>query len=535
MGSVTVAESEPHGVLAYPGSGATEERAPSRRQTAVDVAKRRAAGPAVKKKPKTPSDAQAAGLARRQVCCWSLGLVGALVGGRRASSSLYQRDRHPRPQRGLRGRRPPTSTTPAARPSSASSPPRTASRSRSTRCPTDVKDAVVAAENQTFWTDTGHRPQGHRPGGVQQRPRERHPGCVDDHPAVRQDPLPDPGAQPRPQGEGGDPLAQAAAAAEQGGDPRGLPQHHLLRPRRLRHPGRRRRRSSTSRAKDLTLREAAVLASVLNNPTALRPRQRQGRQGGPQGALRVRPGRDGGDGHDRRGRGREGREAAAEVPRDRRREPVRRPARPHAQAGPRRAAAARLHRARRSTAVACGSPPRSPRRTWRPPSRACSRSGRRASTAAQLHVAVATVEPGTGALRGFYGGQDYLDSQINWAVAGGMVGSTFKPFTLTTAIKEGFSLEDTFEGNSPYEFPDGLDGAQRGRGRRQRLRVGRRRDVRPGAVDQHRVRRHDATRSPTARTRSSRPPTGAGHPPEPPGPEVPRHPQQLAATSRPTR
>ncbi|MEO5851094.1 MAG: transglycosylase domain-containing protein, partial [Nocardioides sp.] len=73
-----------------------------------------------------------------------------------------------------------------------------------------------------------------------------------------------------------------------------------------------------------------------------------------------------------------------------------------------------------------------------------------------LHVAVATVETGTGALRGFYGGQDYLESQINWAVAGGMVGSTFKPFTLATAINEGFSLDDTFEGNSPYEFPDGL-------------------------------------------------------------------------------
>jgi membrane peptidoglycan carboxypeptidase len=73
----------------------------------------------------------------------------------------------------------------------------------------------------------------------------------------------------------------------------------------------------------------------------------------------------------------------------------------------------------------------------------------------QLHIAAATVEPGTGALRGFYGGQDYLDSQINWAVSGGMVGSTFKPFTLATALKNGYSLKDTFDGNSPYEFPDG--------------------------------------------------------------------------------
>ncbi|MBB6627965.1 penicillin-binding protein [Nocardioides sp. KIGAM211] len=74
----------------------------------------------------------------------------------------------------------------------------------------------------------------------------------------------------------------------------------------------------------------------------------------------------------------------------------------------------------------------------------------------QLHIAVASVEPGTGALRGFYGGQDYLQSQINWAVSGGMVGSTFKPITLATALTNGYSLKDTFEGNSPYTFPDGL-------------------------------------------------------------------------------
>ncbi len=74
-----------------------------------------------------------------------------------------------------------------------------------------------------------------------------------------------------------------------------------------------------------------------------------------------------------------------------------------------------------------------------------------------LHVAVATVEPGTGAVRGIYAGQNYLDSQLNWAVAGGQAGSGFKPFALAAGIKEGFSLKDTFDGNSPYEFPDGSD------------------------------------------------------------------------------
>jgi membrane peptidoglycan carboxypeptidase len=75
----------------------------------------------------------------------------------------------------------------------------------------------------------------------------------------------------------------------------------------------------------------------------------------------------------------------------------------------------------------------------------------------QLHVAVATVQPGTGALLGFYGGQNYLQSQINWAEAGGMVGSTFKPASLATAIGAGYSLNSTWDGNSPYVFPDGLE------------------------------------------------------------------------------
>ncbi|WP_085870608.1 MULTISPECIES: transglycosylase domain-containing protein [unclassified Nocardioides] len=82
----------------------------------------------------------------------------------------------------------------------------------------------------------------------------------------------------------------------------------------------------------------------------------------------------------------------------------------------------------------------------------------------QLHIGIASVEPGTGALRGFYAGQDYLDSQINWAVAGGMVGSTLKPLTVATALQNGYSLEDTFQGNSPYEFPDGLDVVNEGPG-----------------------------------------------------------------------
>lgn len=72
--------------------------------------------------------------------------------------------------------------------------------------------------------------------------------------------------------------------------------------------------------------------------------------------------------------------------------------------------------------------------------------------ARKLHMAAASVEVGSGALLGFYGGQDYLESQINWAVAGGQAGSTFKAFTDAAAIEDGFSLKSTFEGNSPIDI-----------------------------------------------------------------------------------
>ncbi|MEZ0577515.1 transglycosylase domain-containing protein [Nocardioides sp. MH1] len=72
-----------------------------------------------------------------------------------------------------------------------------------------------------------------------------------------------------------------------------------------------------------------------------------------------------------------------------------------------------------------------------------------------LHVAVASVEPGTGAVRGIYAGQDYLLSQLNWAVEGGQAGSSFKPFALAAGIKDGFSLKDTFTGDSPFTTDNG--------------------------------------------------------------------------------
>ncbi len=73
----------------------------------------------------------------------------------------------------------------------------------------------------------------------------------------------------------------------------------------------------------------------------------------------------------------------------------------------------------------------------------------------KLHVATASVDVKTGALIGFYAGQDYLKSQLNWAALGGSPGSAFKPFALSAGLKAGFSLKDTFQGNSPYTYPGG--------------------------------------------------------------------------------
>jgi len=82
----------------------------------------------------------------------------------------------------------------------------------------------------------------------------------------------------------------------------------------------------------------------------------------------------------------------------------------------------------------------------------------------QLHIGATTIDVKTGAVRGIFGGQDYLKSAFNWALKGGQPGSSFKPFALSAGIKAGFSLKDTFQGNSPYVFPDGLEVKNEGPG-----------------------------------------------------------------------
>ncbi len=81
-----------------------------------------------------------------------------------------------------------------------------------------------------------------------------------------------------------------------------------------------------------------------------------------------------------------------------------------------------------------------------------------------LHIGAASIDVKTGALKAVYGGQDYLKSSFNWAYRGGQPGSTFKAFAVAAALKAGYALKDTFEGNSPYTFPDGLEVKNEGPG-----------------------------------------------------------------------
>ena len=48
-----------------------------------------------------------------------------------------------------------------------------------------VKDAIVASEDKTFWTNDGRRLHRRHPGRLEQLHRRRHPGRLDHHPAVR--------------------------------------------------------------------------------------------------------------------------------------------------------------------------------------------------------------------------------------------------------------------------------------------------------------------------------------------------------------
>ncbi len=68
--------------------------------------------------------------------------------------------------------------------------------------------------------------------------------------------------------------------------------------------------------------------------------------------------------------------------------------------------------------------------------------------ARQLHMGLASVDNATGGVLAIYGGPDFLKSQWNWATNPRPTGSTFKTYALATALDNGWTLNDKLNGSS---------------------------------------------------------------------------------------
>src|SRR5690625_28916 len=85
-----------------------------------------------------------------------------------------------------------------------------------------------------------------------------------------------------------------------------------------------------------------------------------------------------------------------------------------------------------------------------------------------LRVGLVSIDNNTGAIKAMYGGEDYLENELNAATqAHAQSGSTFKVFTLAAALEEGIPLTQTFPSASEMQItpewaPRNFDGLDRG-------------------------------------------------------------------------
>ncbi|MGB2767260.1 MAG: transglycosylase domain-containing protein [Propionicimonas sp.] len=75
-------------------------------------------------------------------------------------------------------------------------------------------------------------------------------------------------------------------------------------------------------------------------------------------------------------------------------------------------------------------------------------AGGNKKSAAQLHAGIASIDNATGGVLALYGGADYVKNSRNWATTTSPTGSTFKPYALTAALREGWTLNDRLDGNT---------------------------------------------------------------------------------------
>ncbi len=140
--------------------------------------------------------------------------------------------------------------------------------------PPVVVQAVLAVEDRDFYEHDGVNPEGIMRAMFQNvRSGQRAAGRLDHHAAVRPQLLPALARRRhQPQAQGSRAQHQARAADVEGRDPRGLPQHHLLRSRRLRHRRRQPRLLRHRRHGQITdPGQAALLAGLIRAPAAAEP------------------------------------------------------------------------------------------------------------------------------------------------------------------------------------------------------------------------------------------------------------------------
>jgi membrane peptidoglycan carboxypeptidase len=76
-------------------------------------------------------------------------------------------------------------------------------------------------------------------------------------------------------------------------------------------------------------------------------------------------------------------------------------------------------------------------------------SGKKASG---LHAAVASVDVSSGDVLALYGGPDFVKDSRNWATTARPTASTFKAYTLAAGLENGFSLHSRFHGDT-WKYP----------------------------------------------------------------------------------